>query len=235
MEHNNKICIYHHLGLGDSFECNGMVRHYSEIYSGVDIFAGSNYYDIIKYMYRDNPRIFVNKIDKEKEYQQTSEYLSKYTGEILVPGHENYFSNISLFKKNKWGPAESFYFLANVPWKYRNEKFYIKRNLQREREVLKKLNPNNEKFIFIHDDLDRGFIIDLKSDKKIIRNNKNINILDLILLLENASEIHCMSSSILCLIDCLSSSLNFNNLYLHYNVRKVQLGPNSLFADWKIV
>jgi hypothetical protein len=133
------------------------------------------------------------------------------------------------------GPGESFYHLANVPWEKRNTEFFFQREFEKEEDVYQKLNPNNEKYVFIHDDISRGFSINIKTEHKIIKNNNNINMLHLITLLERAEEIHCMSSSILCLIDCLSSHIQFKNLYLHYNIRKVELGPNSLFANWNII
>lgn len=231
----NKICIYHHLGLGDTIECNGMIRHYSELYSQVDVFAKSNYYELVKYMYRDEPRIVINEVSQNAEHSEVSSFISTYEGEVLIPGHKDYFSNLSFFQQEKMGPGEAFYFLAKLPWDYRNEKFFIQRDLHKEKEVFSKLNSKNEKFIFVHDDIDRGFLIDVKTEYEIIKNDKSINMWHLIHLLEKAEEIHCMSSSILCLIDCLSSSIKFNKLFLHYNIRKVELGPNSLVGNWKII
>ena len=231
----DKICIYHHLGLGDTFECNGMIRYYAKSYSQVDIFAKSNYHDMVCYMYRDNPCIVVNKIDGNNETLDVSRFLKNYKGDILFAGHQKYFSNLEYFKKNKMGPGESFYFLANVPWEKRNTDFFFQRDREKENDVYKKLNPNNEKYVFIHDDISRGFYIDLRTEHNIIRNDNSINMFHLIKLLEEAEEIHCMSSSILCLIDCLSSQIQFKKLFLHHNIRKIELGPNSLFADWNII
>lgn len=231
----SKLLIYHHLGLGDAIECNGMVRCYADIYEQVDIFAKNSYYDMNKYMYRDNKKIVIHRIDDAREQQETTQIIQKYDGEKLIPGHSNYFQNLSFFKSKKYGPAESFYHIANLPWRFRNDYFYIERDMQEEERVFKKLNPNNEKYIFIHDDPARGFKIDLKSNFKIIRNDKSENLFFMIKTLEQAEEVHCMSSSMLCLIDCLSSKINFKNLFLHYNIRKVELGPNSLFGKWKKV
>lgn len=231
----DRLCIHHHLGLGDTIECNGMIRHFAEIYNHIDIFAKSNYFETIKFMYRDNSSICVHKVDPFREGEEVSNFLSNYTGEILIPGFDNYFSNLAFFEKNQMGPGESFYYIARVPWKFRNEKFFVKRDLTKESEVFTRLNPNNEKFVFVHDDPSRGFNIDITTPHKIIKNDPSVGIFDLIKLLEEAEEIHCMSSSILCLIDCLSSQINFKKLYLHYNLRKVYLGPNGLFGNWTII
>ena len=41
---SNKIYILHHLGLGDHFDMNGMVRNYLKEYDKVHIFSKPNYY-----------------------------------------------------------------------------------------------------------------------------------------------------------------------------------------------
>lgn len=230
---SNKICIYHHLGLGDSIECNGMVRHFAESYDQVDIFAKSNYHKMVSYMYRDNPSIKIHEIDGTKEYQEVQKFISSYDGRILIPGHSNYFFKIKEFKERKMGPAEAFYYLAGIDWQFRNKKFFLQRDMKKEEEVIQKLNPNSENYIFIHDDVERGFLINIKTGYKIVKNDISINMFHLIGLLEKAEEIHCMSSSILCLIDCLSTQVDFKKLFLHYNIRKVELGPKSLFGKWE--
>ena len=231
----NKILIYTHLGLGDIIECNGMIRHYSENYDIVDIFSKEIYYEMCKFMYRDDESIIVNRINNDSEARETSDFISKYDGDVVIAGHGDYCSNLAFFNKNDLGPAESFYHIAKVPWKFRNSKFYIKRDRKEERRVFNKLNPNEEKYIFIHDDSDRGFRINVSSDNKIIRNDSSENVFNMMEIIERADEIHCMSSSVLCMIDCFSNIVELDNLYLHHNVRKVKLGRNSLAAKWNIV
>ena len=58
----NELCIHHHLGLGDHFDMNGMVRNYLKEYDKVHIFSKSNYYKMIDYMYRDEDNIVVVEI-----------------------------------------------------------------------------------------------------------------------------------------------------------------------------
>ena len=123
-----KIVIHHHLGMGDAIECNGMVRFFAEKYDIVDIFAKHNYYDATAFMYRDTDKIVVNKIDGGKEYQEVANFLKSYDGEVLIPGHVNYFNNLDFFKKMQYSPGRAFYHLADVPWKFRNEKFKIQRD-----------------------------------------------------------------------------------------------------------
>lgn len=235
MEKN--ICIFHHLGLGDTIECNGMIRHYAEIFSNVDIFSFYHNYENISRLFRDNLKIKIHKINQENEYHEVNSFLSKYDGNIIIPGHNAYFNNINYFYDKKMSCGEAFYYIANIPYQYRNSKFFLERDIIKEENLLKTLNPHKERFIFVHDDPTRGFVISEKkyrSDLKIIKNRPDFNIFDLIYTLENAEEIHCMPSSILCLIDCLTETAKFKKLFLH-NIRNVYFGPNSLINNWQII
>jgi hypothetical protein len=234
-ENSKEVTLLTHLGLGDCIECNGMVRYYADLYEKVNIFAKEQYYDMVEQMYEDDDSISVNKVIGS-EFECFFRFLEQ-TGatDVVIPGFNSYEGNLHMFEQLLMGPAEAFYFLAEVPWRMRVEKFYFKRDASKEKKVLEKLNPNNEKYIFVHDDPDRGYNIDIESEYKIIRNDKSLNLLDMVGLFENAEEIHCMSSSILCLIDCLSLKVKFPPLFLHHDVRNVELGPNGLFADWNIV
>lgn len=229
----DKLCLYHHLGLGDTIECNGMTRHFAEEYNQVDVFAKTSYYENVKYMYRDNKNIVVNEVDNLES--SVGKFINNYIGDVIIAGFDNYFSNLNFFNKHEMGCGESFYYIAGVPWDFRNKKFYLLRDLEKEQEVFTKMNPLGEKYIFVHDDCSRGFSLNINTPYKIIKNDTSVNIFNLLTLLENAEEIHCMSSCILCLIDCIYPQVKFNNLFLHYNLRKVNLGPRGLFAKWNII
>ena len=56
---SDQVYIYHHLGLGDHFHCNGVVRFLcKEKYnkSNVKLFAKKKYLEMIQFMYRDFER-----------------------------------------------------------------------------------------------------------------------------------------------------------------------------------
>ena len=230
-----KIVIYHHLGMGDCIECNGMVRYYAEKYDFVDIFSKECYYDSVNFMYRDNENIRVNKVNGAREQIEVYDFIRSYNGDVLIAGHEHYFKNLNYFKSMGYGPGEAFYHIASVPWEYRNKKFFFQRDQKEEKRVLEKLNPSGEKFIFVHDDEKRGFYINLDSDYKIVKNDPTESFFNMIGILESAEEVHCMSSSFMCLIDCLDDKINIKKKFLHKSVRNVELGPNGLFSDWVIV
>ena len=76
------IYIYHHLGLGDSIACNGLVRHILEISdntTNIFVFCKKNFFKIIKFMYRDQSRI--NLIPLENN-------IDEHTGKTLGRGKD---------------------------------------------------------------------------------------------------------------------------------------------------
>ena len=231
----NKLAIYHHLGMGDCIECHGIVRYYKEIYDKVYVFCKSKYLKSVKFMYRDDPSIIVVEVTNHGEQSDVPAWLHQFDGDFLKIGFGDYSSKMSYWEKKNYSCGQAFYELANVPYEYRNEKFFIKRDFEREKAAKKVLNIGEEKYIFVHDDPTRGYNIDVSTEYKVIKNNPTVDFFDMIAVLEDAEEIHCMSSSILVLIDCLCTKVSFKKLFLHYNVRNVNVGPESLIANWEFI
>ena len=212
------IYIHHHLGLGDHFDCNGMVRYIlkSTSHNSIGVFAKSNYFDMIKYMYRDDDNIKVIKVSKDNEYEDIENYITKNgCKHYLRVGHENYPWEKAIMNndKNCW---EYFYDQLNIPYDIRYSMFYFERDLEEEIRVFNKLNPSGEPYIFMHDDKSRGFVLNqehfLNKDIKVIKNDITENIFHFITILERAEEIHCMESSFKSLIDIYAKTAD---LYFH--------------------
>ena len=230
----DNLFIHHHLGLGDHFDCNGMVRHIQEKsgYNQVSIFSKDNYYDMVDYMYRDNTKIKVIKIDKNKEYEEVAKAIrgcDPDKNDFLVVGHHNYDHTAK--GKNCW---EIFYDQINIPYSVRKSFFHLERDRDAEEKLLQKLNPKNLPFAFVHDDKDRGFVLDKShienKDLHIIENDTSENIFHFIGILEKAEEVHCMESSFKTLVDlyCKQEKLFFHDFRGH------PLGSKSN-KNWKII
>jgi hypothetical protein len=207
-----EMSVHHHLGLGDHFDMNGMIRYFLETYaSKVYVYSKSNYFSMVKYMYRDEPNIVVVEIDKDfNELLQVKEFVDKNPNLHHVRiGFENYpspFTQSLDREKNCW---EYFYEQVDVPYRVRNNYFHVARDLEKEEALLKELNPHNVPFAFVHDDPDRGFNISNTSGgislgMHVIRNDTSKNIFHYLTILEEAEEIHCMESSFKTLIDLYS-------------------------------
>ena len=230
------LYIYHHLGLGDHFDCNGLVRHYAKQsnYEKVGVFAKSNYFKMVDYMYRDNESIEVISIDGENERGSIKEFLDQTRDEdlFLEVGHHAYHSLPQEIKdsQNCW---ELFYKLVNLPLELRYSGFYIERDVDAENALFQKLTEG-EPYIFMHDDPSRGYKMDRSHFKnpnlKVVENDPEENIFHFLKIIEEAEEIHCMESSFKTLVDIYASQ---EDLFFH-DFRNHPLGENSL-AQWKTV
>lgn len=209
--------IFHHLGLGDHIICNGMVRHFVELMDEVTIFCHKHYEENVRYMFRDDKRIHIYPEDQKN----IDPLLLLVKDPVMRIGFEiiPYYENI--FTQHRKSFDEIFYYLAGVDFSVRYDKFYIERDSLREEEAFKKLNPKNEPYIYVHDDPNRGFIIDEnkhRKDLKIIKNDFNFNLFEMRKILENAEEIHTMQSGMFDL--CNSMWLDKPKIYVHKYVRK---------------
>jgi hypothetical protein len=205
--------IYHHLGLGDHIICNGLVRYYREIYKTVTVLCKPHYFTNVDYMYRDDNNIIVLPIGEDSD---VINYINQHNLQLDLikvgfglPG----------YSKGKTFD-EGFYNTVNLPFDYRFSKFKFDRNTSKETEVYNELNPNDEPYIYIHDDKDRGYSIDrskIKSELKIIENNKTFLMFDMLKIIENATEVHSMQTGMKDLIN--SFKFDKPKFYLHWYVR----------------
>ena len=230
---NGELCIHHHLGLGDHFNCSGIVRYLLQEYSldKVYIFSKSSYFSTIDYMYRDEHKVEVVKIDENRnERDQVGSFLrSVQPLQFLRIGFGRYPWG-ERKNKNCW---EYFYEQVKIPHNVRTNYFHVKRDEDAESALLKELNPDNKPYIFLHDDADRGYRIDMDKVTKgyhIIRNDNTKNIFHFIKVLENAVEIHCMESSFKALIDIYAKTAD---LYFH-DFRGHPLGKRTN-RNWGII
>lgn len=198
--------IYHHLGLGDHIICNGIVRHYKEIYGKVTVFCKPHNYENVKYMYRDDKDITVLPVGEDLDVNRYI-FENKISNDVIKIGFETLsFVNCATFD-------EGFYLGNHVPFLTRFQKFNIERDLNLEEKIMSELNPNNERYIFTHN-VDKNKI---KSKLKVIENPTNYSIFNLITLIENAEEVHLMESSIKCLVN--SYKMDKPKFFYHNYVR----------------
>ena len=207
--------IHHHLGLGDHIICNGMVRHFCKKYDNVVIFSYTRYYENVNYMYRDLDNLEIFDFDREEDAIMFVESNTTVKNNLIKPGFEKLDSCLDRMTFD-----EAFYHLAGLDFQIRFDEFYIERDMDRENEVCKTLNPDGEKYIFVLDDPDRGYNIDMEkitNEYKIIRNDYQFGMFDYIKLLENAEEIHMMQTGFLDLVN--SYKMDKPKIYRHNYVR----------------
>jgi len=208
------IYIYHHLGLGDHIICNGLVRHFSKNYEKVYLFVKDHNFKSVSFMYRD--LINIDFILVKNDNDAVAFIRDNRVRNLLKIGFDNLDTNGCTFD-------ESFYKQCGINFSYRWSNFYVKRDNIREKILFEKFNIQENNYVFLHDDKERGFEINreyiINKNLKIITPSKGLtdNIFDYCYVIENAAEIHCMDSSFKLLIDSLNPVSE--KLYYHLYVR----------------
>jgi len=218
-----KILIYHHLGLGDHFSCNGLVRYLYKKNNKKQSFylvCKRRYKKMVDFMFRD---LKLLKIIPVSNFSQNE---SRDVLKIIKKNNISKFNKIGFdfFVKNKnlinneMTIDMLFYKQVGLPYKNRFKLSYWKRDLLSENKLFKK--NVKKKYAFVHDDSSRGFKIEDKNINKnlqIIRNDPKMNIFDYGKIIENASEIHVMESSTRCMLESLNTSRSKHYLYIWKN------------------
>lgn len=185
----NTTFIYHHLGLGDHIICNGLVRYYTKMYGEVLIPCKPHNFDQVQYMYRDNPNINILSIGDDSEVEKF--ILSNGIQDNVIKVGFEKLSGIKTFD-------EEFYESIGLEFNVRFDEFFFLRDKEKETEIFEKYVSSDEKYIFIHGNLDRN---KFRNDLKIVENPPEYKIFDLLKIIENAEEVHLMESSIKCLVN----------------------------------
>jgi hypothetical protein len=206
--------IYHHLGLGDHIICNGLVRYFKEIFGEISVFCKIHNAENVRYMFRDDPGIKIIEVVGDSQVDIYI-YENKLQKDLIKVG---FYFDASEKTFDKF-----FYKMANIPFEFRFSKFYYERNTIIEEEVFQKYNTDNSEYIFVHGQIDFSKVRD---DLKIIINPLEYRIFDLLKLIENATEVHLMESSIKCLVN--SYIFNKPKFFYHQYVRNYDDSLNSL-------
>lgn len=215
--------IYHHMGLGDHFTCNGLVRHYYKQFEKIYLFCYKHFEDNIKFMYRDLPNLQTIGLGSDIE---VDEYILKnnLSDQLIKIGFDKSRSLQHQVETFDLG----FYVAENLPFSIRFDEYFVERNMDSELHLYQTLNPTDEDFIFVHEDPERGMFLDksrIRQDLKIIGNDKRFLIFDYIYLISKAKEVHVMQSSIKDMIN--SYSFPDTKFILHNYVRNYDSYANT--------
>ena len=229
------MIIHTHLGLGDAIDCNGMVRYLQEQeQKDVFVIAKAKYFSLVEYMYRDSTNIMVVPIPGVNEYTEVDQIKNRKNLPVLKVGHTPEV-NRRIEAENK-NCAVIFYEMMDIPYSVRYDKFYVERDPQAEGGAFYDLvysQIGTEPYVFVHDEEARGMKIDDShfNGLHVVRNNMNYNPFNFIEIFENATEIHCMESSLKSIID--SYKLEKPRLVFH-DFRGTPLGDITN-NEWEVV
>ncbi len=228
----NSVYIFHHLGLGDHIIANGMVRTIAKKYDKTYLFCKPHNFPNVSFMYRDLPNLKIIVMDDiEVQTFMTINPDNNY----VIAGHAPFWKILNS-GHNTLMIDEIFYQLGGVPIENKWSEFYVQRDLEKEKEVFKKLGlKEGDKFSFLHDDEKRRITKRLPSLKTIRPSNRDFSLFDFLYTIEQAEEIHCINSSFFCLIDCMK--IERKNMYVHEYVRPdaTKESLSKYFCNWKII
>ena len=214
------LAIYHHMGLGDHISCHGIVRHYCSLWEKVLLCVKPRNYENVKYMYNDLSNLdFIVGEDGQimNHLQQNQNNMDILTvGAVTINGWVP-----ELVRHDGGNFEEQFYKMADVPFDYKCEKFFINRDMSKEMSLFNSLGLVEGQYCFVHTD-GSPLVEEYFEDKTLRRVQPNTGgFFDWIYIIQNAKEIHCMDSAYICLVDCLELDENiklFNHRYVRgYN------------------
>jgi len=209
-----KIFLHHHLGLGDHIICNGLVNVLSKKYSILLIVKYKNY-SSVRHLYKESKKVrvipllsFLTKTI-HRERRVTLKLGKVFNRNVLFVGFQK---NSTLINWDK-----NFYDQVNIPFKERYQEFYVPK-------YKKVINVPENDFRLIHSKSSTGEY-NLKIKNADIQNifvtkSKNRNIFAYTKLIEEATEIHCIDSAFIHLVD--SYDLKNTKLFYH-NIRKADV------------
>ena len=127
---NKEFILHHHLGLGDSIVCNGMVNYLSKDFEKIYLPVKDNNYKTIKFLYSENNRVEIFKVENETRENDVSNFANNNNLEILRVG----FKNVGDTPFNK-----AFYKQLNLPYKYSIKYFSIPKSESMQDNLMKHL------------------------------------------------------------------------------------------------
>jgi len=249
---SNKLIIHHHLGLGDYINCNGMVNYLSNMFDKIIIPLKSNYAHMIKYLYKDNPKIeFLNlenklksnikkltiedfNLNSKSEYEQIESFSKKNKIEILRIGHEKLSMPI----------PKSFYDQLGIPYQLSYDLFSVPYDIEKNNEYEERLKivynlEGNYSVSHMESSMADYDLSKLKLENELnflkieMKTDFDKNIFYYLKILEKAQEIHLINSSIFCLTDRIKTT---GKLFLHNVGRNKNLNKEiSWQKNWRLV
>jgi hypothetical protein len=228
---NDKFLAYTHLGLGDHIVCNGLLNYFSESFDTIYLPVKSRDINNINYLYKDNPKIQVFKIEHSSDVQDINNFANKNNLIILKVG----------FKKRKPPFNLSFYEQFNLSYSYSISRFSAPKDINKEETLyqhLREIYGVKDQYQIVHNQSSYGKVsLQTNEGLPTIFIEKETDLYKNIFLyskvIKNATEIHCLDSSFLHLVERMETNAN---LFFHNIKKDGQKGADvHLVKNWQIV
>lgn len=214
----SKTIIYHHLGLGDHFTCNGLVHGLSRDYDEVHLICKAQNLTTVKHLYENYSKIKIVPINNEPD--DILEYSNENDIQILKIGFE--YTDPNNFER-------SFYAQYGIDLEEKYNGFRLPTNLEKSKLFyLDTIEKIGTEYIFVHDLSTAGHYnlkIDSTLPRYIVNKEDTLDILDYVHTIINAKEIHFINSGLYPLISLLFKicMIHTDKIYYH-DIRKFSDG-----------
>lgn len=220
------IYLHTHLGLGDHLITNGLIRYFTIRKRKVFLFVKHQNVRNVEFMYSDIQNLVIIPVNDDNEVRLHTKYA-------LRIGHENL---LKMMKQYDCSWDESFYLQLGLKFQLRWDLFHVPRDFYAENVLYQKLNPDNRKFVLIHNidsqGVDRINYSFVKSELLIIFVTYSNTIFDYCSLIENAEEIHCIDSAFIHLVDSIE---NRAKLFFHYKYKTRTTSLPTFRSNWNLI
>jgi hypothetical protein len=217
-----EIVLHHHLGLGDHFVCNGIVNFLCNYFDSIYLACKKNNYNTVSLLYSENNKIKIFEV--VDEFNDVLTFSKSKKIPILRVGFEN--CNVK-----EWNT--SFYSQLGIKFCNRYDLFKLPTKIPKEDEVFD-LFYKGEDYCLIHQESSIGkYDLKINSNLNKIQIEKSTdpfgNILNYTKLINKASEIHCINSSLFHFVD----SLPLKCRLVYHDVRKIDFKIDE--NKWEVV
>jgi hypothetical protein len=240
----SQYIIFGHPGLGDHILCNGIYRNIAQQAKKCFIATRKDNLFQIQEMLSDLSNV------KILNYGNSVLFHSWTTRHVNYLNHKD-FKGIKTILLGDFGANflagerfdQSFYRQAKIDFQKRWESFFAPRNRVKEIKLFNKLVTSSKPILFLHEDKSRGFkinleIIENRDSFQIIRPllSEKFTIFDYRLIIERATQVHCIESSFAALIESMRIQ---GEKFAHRYARPEAKGDWRLEftykSDWKIL
>ena len=225
-------------GLGDHFIHNGFVHHVSQFYDKIylpvyDIAVHPNWATVCE-LYQDNPSIVPVRIDRFVRHWEPNNswtnLFSSWNIPVLQPQLDHVHSGTPWYK---W-----FYHQFLFPWSMWKSAAQLPATSCRAERLFEQVVGNMQEYAVVHDLSTAGHspLEKMTSDLPQIRIVPGLSdsLLDWTAVLERASEIHVVASSVFCYTSLLHTRVKGRKFYHECRPKQFRIDPVD-FGDWTLI
>ena len=197
------ISIHHHLGLGDHFVCNGLVRAILEKESPDFLYLPVKFHNMttVSQMYSDDRRVICIPVENDEQVYRLPQL--RVVSAFYRIGFETY--------REDWDV--SFYDAASLPFEFRWSKWRCARDVKKEQALETQLGIS-EPYTLIHDTGSNGrHRLEINTTNKIVRVEPlSESLFDWCGVIEKAEQVHCIDSSVIHLAQSIRATGVFHKI-----------------------